>query len=118
MTLKIKGELEIDRERGVIYFHSNQGHTALRICNLPTPVPTTDFDSGMDITFGVGCSWKGKAGRLKLEQPVSTGEQFYGVMPKNDFDSPVPDHFQSDEPPDGDPDSAFADTGNLKHFQD
>jgi hypothetical protein len=66
MTLKIKGELEIDRERGVIYFHSAQGYTALRICNLPTPIPTTNYENGLDITFGVGCSWKGKAGKLQL----------------------------------------------------
>ena len=38
--IKIKGELEIDTERGVVYFHSEEtGHSPLRISNLPTPVP-------------------------------------------------------------------------------
>jgi hypothetical protein len=78
MTLKIKGELEIDRERGVIYFHSAQGYTALRICNLPTPIPTTNYENGLDITFGVGCSWRGKEGRLTLQQPAP--EEHYGPV--------------------------------------
>jgi hypothetical protein len=35
MTTKIKGELEIDHARGVIYFHSAKtGQTILRICRL------------------------------------------------------------------------------------
>jgi len=35
MNTKIKGELEIDHARGVIYFHSNStGCTILRICRL------------------------------------------------------------------------------------
>ena len=65
MTLKIKGELEIDRERGVIYFHSEHGYTALRICNLPAPIPTTTAGNGLDITYGVGCSWKGVCGNFQ-----------------------------------------------------
>ena len=40
MTITIDGQLEIDQDRGVIYFHSfNTGITALRICQLPTPIP-------------------------------------------------------------------------------
>ncbi len=38
MNTKIKGELEIDHERGVIYFHNEEGCTTLRLCNLPTPI--------------------------------------------------------------------------------
>lgn len=38
-TTKIKGELEIDHERGVIYFHNEEGYTTLRLCNLPKPIP-------------------------------------------------------------------------------
>ena len=38
MTVKIDGELEVDLERGVIYFHSNKtGTTLLRICGLEFP---------------------------------------------------------------------------------
>lgn len=40
MTIRIDGELEIDQERGVIYFHSAMtGTTVLRICQLPKPIP-------------------------------------------------------------------------------
>jgi hypothetical protein len=58
MTTKIEGQLEIDHERGVIYFHENAtGITRLRICQLPRPVPSTDQ---LDVTaIGALCSWKG-----------------------------------------------------------
>ena len=59
MTVKIKGELEIDQERGVIYFHSDQGWTVLRICRLPKPMPINNPEM-LDITHMVGISWKGK----------------------------------------------------------
>ncbi len=46
-TVTIKGELEIDQERGVIYFHAYEGNlkglSQLRISQLPTPVPTRRF---------------------------------------------------------------------------
>jgi len=38
-TTRIIGHLEIDHERGVIYFHNTEGYTTLRLCNVPTPVP-------------------------------------------------------------------------------
>jgi len=38
-TTTIEGHLEIDHERGVIYFHNNEGYSTLRICNLPKPIP-------------------------------------------------------------------------------
>lgn len=57
-TIKIDGQLEVDPQRGVIYFHAFEtGHTCLRICKLPTPIPTPDIDRMLDITFGYGCSW-------------------------------------------------------------
>ena len=57
MTEKIEGQLEIDSERGFIYFHSNKtGGTILRICNLPTPIP----DQWLDITHGYGANWIGE----------------------------------------------------------
>ena len=42
MTTKIHGELEIDHERGVVYFHSEKGYTALRIQGIPTPIPSKE----------------------------------------------------------------------------
>lgn len=60
MSYKIKGELEIDADRGVIYFHSESGQTIgqtlVRICKLPTPIPL--YRSLLDITHMHGCSWK------------------------------------------------------------
>jgi len=45
-------QLEIDQERGVIYVHSPKGHTALRICGCPTPIPNpSEYGAGLDITF-------------------------------------------------------------------
>lgn len=43
MTTELLGTLEIDHERGVIYFHAHDpigfiGVTVLRICSLP-PIP-------------------------------------------------------------------------------
>jgi len=72
MTYKYEGQLEIDSERGVIYFHSKFGITLLRICSLPKPIPKPIKLSGssrknpnpkledfqlLDITFGYGVSW-------------------------------------------------------------
>jgi len=34
VTQKINGQLEVDSDRGVIYFHANSGKTLLRICGL------------------------------------------------------------------------------------
>ena len=51
---KVNGQLEIDHRRGVIYFHSDKGLTLLRICQLPTPIPTEE----LDITHMYGCNWK------------------------------------------------------------
>ncbi len=69
MTTKIEGVLEIDHDRGVIYFHSEEGYTALRICRLPTPIPNPKWDPRarigtptpkmLDISHMFGVSWKG-----------------------------------------------------------
>jgi len=53
----IEGQLEIDHERGVIYFHSNTGQTSLRICRLPHPIPK---DRSLDISYMFGCNWNEK----------------------------------------------------------
>jgi len=59
------GILEIDKNRGVVYFHDNNtGSTLLRICKLPIPIPT---DRLLDITIGWGCSW-GKEKDIKKKE--------------------------------------------------
>lgn len=65
--MTFQGELEIDAERGVIYFHSSKsGATLLRICCLPSPIPNPEKDisepEGLDITHMHGTSWEGKKG--------------------------------------------------------
>jgi hypothetical protein len=59
MTIQIEGILEIDQNRGVIYFHSKlTGHTPLRICNLPKPIPDpSEYGKNLDITHKIGCNW-------------------------------------------------------------
>lgn len=62
---KLKGELEIDHERGVIYFHTTDEKyvmaagivTPLRICHLPRPIPKERF---LDISVGdpFDCNWR------------------------------------------------------------
>jgi hypothetical protein len=60
MTITIKGELEIDSQRGVIYFHTDIGMTILRICRLPVPIPNPkEMSSGLDITHMYGQNWRG-----------------------------------------------------------
>lgn len=62
MTLKLDGQLEIDTERGVIYFHAAQGFTMLRICRLPAPIPDPypngEVGTLLDITHMHGTNWK------------------------------------------------------------
>lgn len=68
MTILIDGQLEIDQERGVIYFHSQvTGTTALRICSLPKPIPdprwiirngdVKKMGITLDITHMYGANW-------------------------------------------------------------
>ncbi len=59
MKIEIRGVLEVDQERGVIYFHAVggddkdlQGVTLLRICSLPKPIPNPKEYGLIDITFG------------------------------------------------------------------
>ena len=61
MTIKHTGQLEVDHERGVVYFHSDDELTGklgivtlLRICQLPKPIPR---DTALDITYGYGTNW-------------------------------------------------------------
>ena len=58
----IPGQLEIDHDRGVVYFHTTdvewvEAHgmvTILRICQLPTPIPN---DKSIDITHMHGVNY-------------------------------------------------------------
>jgi hypothetical protein len=70
MTKLYSAQLEIDADRGVIYVHSKEtGITLLRICGLPTPIPTgepLDISLRDDPTAGPECThqrwftnWKG-----------------------------------------------------------
>ena len=61
----VKGQMEIDNNRGVIYFQDNFGTTALRICQLPIPIPKpVPAVTMLDITHMHGVSWK-----LKTKEP-------------------------------------------------
>ncbi len=67
-TKKIAGQLEIDAERGVIYFHSAEtGITALRISGLPTPIPV-DGDL-LDLADVLSCSYAAADKRIGKEKP-------------------------------------------------
>lgn len=63
MSIEFKGILEIDQERGVIYFHSiDTGGSLLRICRLPKPIPNPlhgSMPEMLDITHMHGTSWEG-----------------------------------------------------------
>lgn len=60
MTNKIHGLLEIDAKRGVIHFHADEtGTTLLRICGLPTSVPSDAVMLDITATL-VTVNWKGK----------------------------------------------------------
>jgi hypothetical protein len=67
MKTELEGILEIDHERGVIYFHDkSNGGTALRICSLPTPIPIPKFGEGLDITHLHGTNWRGLKSKYQV----------------------------------------------------
>lgn len=53
--MKFIGELEVDAERGVIYFHDTEhgGLTLLRIQGLPTPIPKPEIGKIVDVRVQV-----------------------------------------------------------------
>lgn len=59
MSIIIDGQLEIDQERGVIYFHNNEtGMTLFRICRLPKPIPDPkNVELFLDVVHMRGASW-------------------------------------------------------------
>lgn len=62
MSATIKGTLEIDHERGVIYFHPDPPHplagaSLMRLGNLPKPIPQ---EGQLEILAVInGCNWSG-----------------------------------------------------------
>lgn len=69
MTQVFHGQLEIDNDRGVIYFHDEKtGTTKLRICNLPTPIPN---DEQLDVTHLHGANWQGN---IRITKTVKAEE--------------------------------------------
>lgn len=49
MTKKVDGcQLEVDRLRGVVYVHSPEGKTLLRVCQIPPAVVDSEF---IDVVF-------------------------------------------------------------------
>ena len=65
MSTVLNGQLEIDHNRGVIYFHLTDPEdvkkygtvTVLRICSLPKPIPEIKGNS-LDISHMFGTDWK------------------------------------------------------------
>jgi hypothetical protein len=68
---EIKGILEIDENRGVMYFHDEStGMTSLRICRLPTPIPNPVRGEMLDIIHGHGVSWNPSDTLSKNDNPL------------------------------------------------
>ena len=48
MTIKIDNcQLEVDVDRGVLYVHSSDGHTLLRVCQIPQRVLEQAYDKSV-----------------------------------------------------------------------
>lgn len=84
MTQSFKGELEIDYDRGVIYFHAETGITFLRICNLPTPIP---HGKQLDVTHMVGTNWWTDTSLDSMFRDINSDEEGLGTY-KQETDSP------------------------------
>ena len=82
MITRLKGEIEIDHKRGVIYFHSVDKGTILRICNLPKPIPQ---DEMLDITHMINTTWHSN----KLPSLPSPPQN---VLYKESSDKPIKKH--------------------------
>lgn len=102
-TQKIEGQLEIDHDRGVIYFHANKGYTALRIGGLPQCIPFVSPTSALDIAHMHGCSWRQPKQRTAAnlmrrireleEQLLEAGS----LMQAARFSDPEPERLDPDE---------------------
>lgn len=88
MTEQFKGVLEIDADRGVIWFHHETGSTVLRICSLPSPIPVKPGDL-LDITYGHGVSWStAREYRTSPERLRVLYDDLEEVFRSHDFDTP------------------------------
>lgn len=66
---QVKGMLEVDTDRGTIYFHTEDGITFLRIGHLPTPILV---DQMIDVVYVKGTVSYGKTNDQAVEG--STGD--------------------------------------------
>lgn len=57
-TTRIRGKLEIDHDRGVLYFHADTGWSALRICQLPAPIMVPHPGEPIDLVFAGTANYK------------------------------------------------------------
>lgn len=65
MRTEIKGTLEIDHDRGVMWFHADGSEmekcgtiTVFRICSLPRPIPQVGNGLMLDVTHMYGTSFE------------------------------------------------------------
>jgi hypothetical protein len=76
MIKTYKGELEVDTDRGVIYFHdSNNGMTRFRICRIgemPEDLEQIDVTPIRDASLAVGFSHSPIGGLIFRDQPSET----------------------------------------------
>lgn len=83
ITQTIEGILEIDGDRGVIYFHASPGQnlapTPLRICSLPKPIPLVTETTSLDVTLGYGANWSTKSNQIQVQQKLKRLTRDVGV---------------------------------------
>lgn len=71
---KFSGTLTIQSDRGVVYFHDENGECLLRLEGLPTPLPDP-HEAQLDVRHMKGVAWNAP----RREQTV-----FCGVHPGHD----------------------------------
>lgn len=97
--IQIQGVLEIDYERGVIYFHDNEtGITRLRICRLPIPIP--EFVETIDITHSFGATYTTKSQNLAPEKALkNTLKAQYNIIDQENSSRLEAEHLTMTEQP-------------------
>ncbi len=103
----IKGELQIDEYRGVIYFHASEteqirGHvpTPLRICSLPKPIPNMGDRARAWLVYGFKTNDAGLASLLDGQETethyavrsYSSGGEICAIgitLESGDWDDPI-----------------------------
>jgi hypothetical protein len=103
MIVTFQGVLEVDTDRGVIYFHRSgsvlphdgqgklldlplekTGVTVLRICQLEIP----DSFISIDVSHMYGASYNKADGQTKIRYPSVTGEEPHGRTNPNKKQGP------------------------------